>query len=202
MPATDNSMIWNFKLLSHNTLDGFGGIGEGMSMQLTKDGRRILWLAHESAPKNFTAVDVTDPKNPKIVARRDLPQSHMRSNSLETVGDILAVAYQTKEPGLQPAGFELFDISTPENPKTHQLLRLLGPGIARRPPAVVHRRRDHPHERGRARFPPDPSQGRPVLPRDRREEPVEADRDRPLVDAGAAGGRQRGAAQAPPRRHR
>jgi hypothetical protein len=50
MPATDNSMIWNFRLLSHNSLEGFGGIGEGMSMQLAKDGRRILWLAHESAP--------------------------------------------------------------------------------------------------------------------------------------------------------
>jgi hypothetical protein len=118
MPTTDNSMIWNFRLLSHNSLEGFGGMGEGMSMQLAKDGRRILWLAHESAPKNFTAVDVTDPKNPRIVARADLPQSHMRSNSLETVGDMLAVAYQTKEPGLKPAGFELFDISTPENPKS------------------------------------------------------------------------------------
>ena len=49
-----DSLIWNFKLLGHNSLEGFGGMGEGMSMQLTKDGRRILWLAHESAPKNFT----------------------------------------------------------------------------------------------------------------------------------------------------
>ena len=49
-----------------------------------QDGRRILWLAHESAPKNFTAVDVTDPRKPKIVVQTDLPQSHMRSNSLET----------------------------------------------------------------------------------------------------------------------
>ncbi len=109
-----DTMMWNFRHLSHNTLDGFGGMGEGMSMQLAKDGRRILWMAHESAPKNFTAVDVTDPRNPKIVARADLPQSHMRSNSLETVGDILAIAYQTQQPGQQPAGFELFDISTPE----------------------------------------------------------------------------------------
>ena len=68
-------------------------------MQLAKDGRRILWLAHESAPKNYTAVDVTDPKTLKIVARADLPQSHMRSNSLETVGDILAIAYQTQQTG-------------------------------------------------------------------------------------------------------
>src|SRR5580765_5159574 len=112
-----SDLSWNFKLIAHDTLAGFGGMGEGMAVQVAKDGRRILWLAHESAPKNFTAIDVSDPRAPKIIARRDLPQSHMRSNSLETVGDILAVAYQTQRPGLQPAGFELFDISTPENPK-------------------------------------------------------------------------------------
>ena len=109
-----DTAIWNFRQLAHHELDGFGGIGEGMSIQIAKDGRRILWLAHESAPKNFTAVDVSDPRAPKLVARADLPQSHMRSNSLETVGDIMAVAYQTTRPGLQPAGFELFDISVPE----------------------------------------------------------------------------------------
>ena len=103
--SPSDTLMWNFKLLGHNTLDGFGGMGEGMSMQLAKDGRRILWLAHESAPKNYTAVDVSDPRAPKIVARADLPQSHMRSNSLETVGDVMAIAYQTQKPGLQPAGF-------------------------------------------------------------------------------------------------
>src|ERR1700693_1506845 len=115
--ATSNgsdSLIWNFKLLAHNALDGFGGMGEGMSMQLAKDGRRILWLAHESAPKNFTAVDVSDPNAPQIVARADLPHAQIRSNSLETVGDILAVAYQTSQPGLQAAGLVLYDISTSE----------------------------------------------------------------------------------------
>ena len=35
--------------------------------QIRDDGRRILWMAHESAPKNFTAVDVTDPANPRHV---------------------------------------------------------------------------------------------------------------------------------------
>jgi hypothetical protein len=51
----------------------------------------------------------------------------MRSNSLETVGDMLAVAYQTKEPGLKPAGFELFDIATPENPKSISFFDCSGP---------------------------------------------------------------------------
>ena len=61
-------VIWNFKLLAHDMLGGFGGMGEGMSVQIAPDGRRVIWLAHESAPKNFTAVDVTDPKNPNAAA--------------------------------------------------------------------------------------------------------------------------------------
>src|SRR5438874_12780430 len=120
-------VVWNFKLLAHDLLGGFGGMGEGMSVQIAPDGRRILWLAHESAPKNFTAVDVSDPRQPKIVARADLPHAQMRSNSLETVGDILAIAYQTAQPGLQPAGFELFDISVPENPRQIAFFDRSGP---------------------------------------------------------------------------
>ena len=76
-------MFLNMKLLAQHTLNGFGGMGEGMSMQLARDGRRVLWLAHESAPKNFTAVDVTEPRSPKVVVQTDLPHAQMRSNSLE-----------------------------------------------------------------------------------------------------------------------
>src|SRR5438477_7129710 len=108
----------NMKLLSQHTLNGFGGMGEGMSLQLARGGRRILWMAHESAPKNFTAVDVTDPRRPKMLLQTDLPTRTMRSNSLEIVGDIMAVAYQTTQAGMKPAGVELFDISTPEKPKS------------------------------------------------------------------------------------
>ncbi|MES2564183.1 MAG: hypothetical protein V4637_15850 [Pseudomonadota bacterium] len=111
------TLAWNMKLLSHNELAGFGGVGEGISMQITGDGRRILWLAHESAPKNFTAVDVTDVRNPKVVVQTDLPHPRVRSNSLDVVGNIMAVAYQTKDVGQKPAGFDLFDISKPEAPK-------------------------------------------------------------------------------------
>ena len=116
-PRADQTLALNMKLLSHHELQGFGGIGEGMGMQLARDGRRILWLAHESAPKNFTAVDVTDPKNPRVVVQTELPHAKVRSNSLDVVGDIMAVAYQTSAVNTKPAGFDLFDISTPERPK-------------------------------------------------------------------------------------
>ena len=120
-------MCWNFKLIAHHELDGFGGMGEGMAVQVAKDGRRIIWLAHESAPKNFTAVDVSDPRKPKVVVQTDLPESFMRSNSLELSGDIMAVAYQTQKAGQKPAGFELFDVSVPEKPRSIAYVDASGP---------------------------------------------------------------------------
>ena len=117
----------NMKLIAHDRLAGFGGIGEGMSMQLTKNGRRILWLAHESAPKNFTGVDVTDPSRPKVICQTELPHRNVRSNSLEVCGDLMAVAYQTSTHGLQPAGVEMFDIADPENPRAIGFFDCSGP---------------------------------------------------------------------------
>jgi len=117
----------NMKLLGQHTLGGYGGMGEGMSMQLLAGGRRVLWLAHESAPKNFTAVDVTDPRAPEVVVQTDLPHQEMRSNSLEVSGNLMAVAYQVTKAGLQSAGFELFDISEPERPRSISFFDASGP---------------------------------------------------------------------------
>ncbi|HXQ50027.1 MAG TPA: hypothetical protein VN802_02945 [Stellaceae bacterium] len=117
----------NMRLMAQHELAGFGGLGEGMSLQLAKDGRRILWLAHESAPKNFTGVDVSDPRNPKLVVQTELAHRQMRSNSLEVCGDIMAVAYQTVKQGMTPAGVELFDISKPESPRSISLFDCSGP---------------------------------------------------------------------------
>ena len=70
----------NMRLLAQHPLDGFGNCGEGMAIQLTRDKRRVLWIAHESAPKNVTAVDVTNPRKP-TVARADRPAP--RADALE-----------------------------------------------------------------------------------------------------------------------
>src|ERR1043166_2281371 len=114
--SRDRALAFNMRLLAHHDLSGFGGIGEGMAMQSARDGRRILWLAHESAPKNFTAVDVSDPRALRVIVQTELPHARVRSNSLDVVGDTMAVAYQTQAVGLEPAGFELFDVSVPEAP--------------------------------------------------------------------------------------
>ena len=117
----------NFRLISHDTMSDFGNVGEGMSLQLAPGGRRIMWLAHECAPKNFTAVDVTDPSKPRVIAQTDLPHRNVRSNSLEVCDNIMAVAYQTGTHGATPAGIELFDISTPEQPRSISFIDRSGP---------------------------------------------------------------------------
>jgi hypothetical protein len=123
----DRAQSLNMTLLAQHEMNGYGGMGEGMSMQLAKDGRRILWLAHETGPKNFSGVDVTDPREPKLVVQTELPGPRMRSNSLEVVGDIMAVAYQTYNRGAKEAGFELFDVSTPEQPRSISFYSCAGP---------------------------------------------------------------------------
>src|SRR6266566_7834140 len=117
----------NMRLLAHDHLNGLGNGGEGLSLQVTRTGQRVLYIAHESAPVNFTAVDVTDPRRPRVVSQTKLPHAEVRSNSLDVVGDVLAVAYQTQKPGLQPAGLELFDVSTPSEPQSIAFFDRSGP---------------------------------------------------------------------------
>jgi hypothetical protein len=117
----------NMRLLAQHPLDGFGNCGEGMAIQLTRNKRRVLWLAHESAPKNVTAVDVTDPRKPTVLVQTALPHERMRSNSLDLVGDTLVVAYQTQMPGLTPAGFEIFDVADPAKPRSIAFFDASGP---------------------------------------------------------------------------
>jgi hypothetical protein len=117
----------NMPLLAHHELNGVGNCGEGMAIQLAADGRRVLWLAHESAPTNITAVDVTDPRKPSVIFQSQLPHGKMRSNSLDLAGNLLAVAYQTVAPGMTPAGFELFDVADPARPRSIALFDASGP---------------------------------------------------------------------------
>jgi hypothetical protein len=118
---------FNMRLIARDPLNGFGNGGEGISLQIASDGRRILWVAHESAPVNFTGIDVSDPRQPRVISQTELPHNRVRSNSLEVTGDILAVAYQTAVHGEKPAGIELFNIADPETPKPISFFDRSGP---------------------------------------------------------------------------
>lgn len=101
-------------IIGHDPLAGNGNGGEGIALHVAGD-RRTLYVAHEGAPVNFSVVDVTDPRSPRLITQILLPHKRVRSNSLSMHGDLLAVAYQTVVAGDAPAGVEFFDISDPES---------------------------------------------------------------------------------------
>ena len=115
--ATQTLEIRNMRLISHHDLNGFGNIGEGVHLHQTQDGRRILYMAHEGAPKDITSVDVTDLANPRLLSQTELAYSHLRSNSLSIVDDTMLVAYQSQQPGQPGTGMGVYNISNPEEPR-------------------------------------------------------------------------------------
>ena len=115
--ATQTQEIRNMRLISHHDLNGYGNIGEGVHLHQTSDGRRVLYMAHESAPKDITSVDVTDIANPRLLAQTELAYGHLRSNSLSIVDDTMLVAYQSLEPGQPGTGMGVYNISNPEEPR-------------------------------------------------------------------------------------
>ena len=125
--ATQTQEIRNMRLISHHDLNGFGNIGEGMHIHQTRDGRRILYLAHESAPKDITSVDVTDIANPRVLVQTQHEYPHLRSNSLSIVGDTMLVAYQSLNPGQPGTGMGVYDISNVEEPRRVGFLDTSGP---------------------------------------------------------------------------
>lgn len=113
----------NMRLIGQNTLEGFGNGGEGFALKQLSNGQRVLFVAHESGPKDFSILDVTEPSDPKMILQTDIPDDRLRSNSLALVDDILLVAYQA---GLEPspsnfnvekAGMGVYDVSDIEHPK-------------------------------------------------------------------------------------
>ncbi len=107
----------NLKLLAQHDAGGAANLGEGMAMKVTPDGRRIMYIAHENVPVAFSIFDVTEPSAPKLVWQLPLPHKNVRGNSLAMRGDLLLMAYQVNKPGLKPAGFQVYDISNPVEPR-------------------------------------------------------------------------------------
>jgi hypothetical protein len=114
----------NIKLVSQ--IPEIGNGGEGLAMKLTKSGKRIMYVANESGPKCFSVVDVTDPKQPKVIKQFDVP-SPAHCNSLDVSGNLLIVANQVEEQGQKPAGVGVYDVSEAENPKQVSFFDTSGP---------------------------------------------------------------------------
>ena len=138
--ATQTQEIRNMRLISHDLLNGFGNIGEGVHLYQDRSGRRVLYMAHESAPKDITGVDVTDIANPKVIVQTDLDYPHLRSNSLSIVGDTMLVAYQSQQPGPARDGDGRLRRQQRRGTPAHRLPRHEWPLLPRLPCPLVGRR--------------------------------------------------------------
>lgn len=116
----------NIRLLGHHDLAKNGACGEG-TVLLEAASRRYLYIAHVDRKTNFSVVDVSNPASPELVYQELLPHSKVRSNSLAIAGEVLLVAHEVSEPGLQPAGVKVYDVSNPAAPRPIAFFDTSGP---------------------------------------------------------------------------
>lgn len=102
-------------LVAHSDLGGNGDGGEGMAIQITRDSRRVLYLAHESQKTCLSIVDVTNPARPALINQLPVPAPGVtRCNSLALSGNVLVVANQTLKVNQRVAGLWVLDVSNPK----------------------------------------------------------------------------------------
>lgn len=107
----------NMQIIGHSNLNGAGKGGEGLALRQYPNGRRVLFLAHESAPMCFSVIDVTHPEDPKVIIQVPVEAPQLRCNSLGLSGTTLAVAHQTSKVGESGAGMDVWDVADPAHPK-------------------------------------------------------------------------------------
>jgi hypothetical protein len=117
----------NLRLIGHHDLRGASNVGEGLALKVTPDGRRLFYIAHENPPAALSILDVTDPSRPELLWQLPVPSPDVRGNSLALRGDTLLLANQIKHAGPQPAGFQVYDLTDPVQPREVAFFDTSGP---------------------------------------------------------------------------
>src|SRR3954467_12080771 len=76
----------NMRMVGHTDLNGKGNGGEGLALTQYANGRRVLFLAHESAPTCFSVIDVTNTAQPAVITQVNTVTADIRCNSLGLSG--------------------------------------------------------------------------------------------------------------------
>jgi hypothetical protein len=116
----------NMEIIGHSDLNGAGKGGEGLALRQYPDGRRVLFLAHESAPMCVSVIDVTKPEDPKVMTQ--IPAvAPLRCNSLGLSGTTMTVAHQSEKQGEKGVGMDVYDVADPAHPKKLAFFDTSGP---------------------------------------------------------------------------
>jgi hypothetical protein len=125
IPAVQASS--NMEIIGHSDLNGAGKGGEGLALRQYPDGRRVLFLAHESGPMCVSMIDVTKPEDPKVITQIPVSAPQLRCNNLGLSGTTMTVAHQTDKAGQAGAGMEVFDVADPAQPRKLSYFDTSGP---------------------------------------------------------------------------
>lgn len=115
---------WNTKLLSHIDCPGGGQVWvEGTT----------LYIGHMRNPSGTTIVDVSDPRQPRLLSRIDVPDG-WHSHKVRVSGDIMIVNHeklgQEGDAGFG-GGLGIYDVGNPAEPKLISKWRTGGRGVHR-----------------------------------------------------------------------
>jgi hypothetical protein len=101
--------------------------------QVVVDGHGA-YIGHMDAPHGTSVVDVSDPKQPRIVASIDIPAG-LHSHKVRVANDIMVVNRERVRGGTPPAGdfvgLRIFDVSTPDSPRDICHWHCAGTGVHR-----------------------------------------------------------------------
>jgi len=117
----------NIRHLSRTELPGGG--------QIVIQGHHA-YVGHQNGPEGTTILDVSDPRKPKIVGRLMVPNELTHTHKVRVVGDLM-VTNSEHQPGsgrrneFKDAGFRIYDIADPANPRLVTFVQTFGKGVHR-----------------------------------------------------------------------
>ena len=117
----------NIRHLSRTELSGGG--------QVVIQGR-FAYVGHQHGPEGTTILDISDPRQPKVVAQLMTSHPWSHSHKVRVVGDLMVVNSEI-EPGkgdrlsYPDGGFRIYDIANPASPKLITFVKTNARGVHR-----------------------------------------------------------------------
>ncbi|MCC6781085.1 MAG: RNA polymerase subunit sigma-70 [Hyphomicrobiales bacterium] len=110
-------------------------------MELPGGGQIVIqgsyaYVGHQNGPEGTTILDISDPRRPRIVSRLMVPNELTHTHKVRVVGDLMFTNSElqpgcTRRNEFVDAGFRIYDVKDPSNPRLLTFVRTHGKGVHR-----------------------------------------------------------------------
>ncbi|MFB3053719.1 MAG: LVIVD repeat-containing protein [Alphaproteobacteria bacterium] len=128
LPLMDDSGPMGSANVKHLCRMGLSGAG-----QVTIEGN-TAYLGYMYGPEGTSILDISDPRDPKLLTTIMLQNKQSHSHKVRVVGDIMVVNSEERPVTGQPyddGGFRIYDIADKSNPKLIHFQKTFGKGVHR-----------------------------------------------------------------------